>query len=187
MIQSTDKTDDLISCVQLFFNPMDCSHQAPHFMDGILQARLLQWVAVPFSRGSSWPRDWTWVSGIAGKLLPSEPPGKHSHQLVTCNHYGLILPCLSYSWDSAMLVTFLNSFPTDTFYLFIIYYFIFWPCCKACGILVPQSGVASLPPAVEASVFNTGCPTDTFYTEPLKAHSEMVKTFFKDASPKGKI
>ena len=65
-----------LSCVQLFFNPMDCSHQAPHFMDGILQARLLQWVAVPFSRGSSWPRDWTWVSGIAGNLLPSEPPGK---------------------------------------------------------------------------------------------------------------
>ena len=33
---------------------------------GILQARILEWVAVPFSRGSSQPRDWTQVSHIAG-------------------------------------------------------------------------------------------------------------------------
>ena len=33
---------------------------------GILQARILEWVAIPFSRGSSWPRDWTCASCIAG-------------------------------------------------------------------------------------------------------------------------
>ena len=33
---------------------------------GILQARILEWVAIPFSRGSSQPRDWTQVSCIAG-------------------------------------------------------------------------------------------------------------------------
>ena len=31
---------------------------------GILQARILEWIAISFSRGSSWPRDWTWVSCI---------------------------------------------------------------------------------------------------------------------------
>ena len=36
---------------------------------GILQARIPEWVAVPFSRGSSWPRDWTWVSHIAGSFF----------------------------------------------------------------------------------------------------------------------
>ena len=36
---------------------------------GILQARILQWVAIPFSRGSSLPRDWTWVSCIAGRVF----------------------------------------------------------------------------------------------------------------------
>ena len=36
---------------------------------GILQARILEWVAFPFSRGSSQPRDWTQVSCIAGQLL----------------------------------------------------------------------------------------------------------------------
>ena len=33
---------------------------------GILQARILEWVAFPFSRGSSQPREWTQVSHIAG-------------------------------------------------------------------------------------------------------------------------
>ena len=35
----------------------------------ILQARMLNWVAIPFSRGSSQPRDRTQVSGIAGRFL----------------------------------------------------------------------------------------------------------------------
>ena len=43
---------------------------------GILQARRLEWVAFPVSRGSSQPRDWTQVSRIAGGFLPAEPPGK---------------------------------------------------------------------------------------------------------------
>ena len=36
---------------------------------GIFQARVLEWVAISFSRGSSWPRDWTYVSCIAGICL----------------------------------------------------------------------------------------------------------------------
>ena len=35
---------------------------------GLLQAGKLEWVAISFSRGSSQPRDWTWVSCIAGSL-----------------------------------------------------------------------------------------------------------------------
>ena len=38
---------------------------------GILQARILEWVAFCFSRGSSHPRDWTQVSHIAGGLFTS--------------------------------------------------------------------------------------------------------------------
>ena len=55
-------------------DPMDCSLPGS-YVHGILQARILEWVAVPFSRGSSQPRDWTQVSHIADSLL-SEPPGK---------------------------------------------------------------------------------------------------------------
>ena len=36
---------------------------------GILQARILEWVAIPFSRGSSQLRDQTWVSCIAGRFF----------------------------------------------------------------------------------------------------------------------
>ena len=43
---------------------------------GILQARELEWVAIPFSRGSSQTKDRTQVSHIAGKFSTSEPPGK---------------------------------------------------------------------------------------------------------------
>ena len=36
---------------------------------GILLARTLEWVAIPFSRGSFWPRDRTWVSCVAGRFF----------------------------------------------------------------------------------------------------------------------
>ena len=38
--------------------------------------RILEWVAFPFSRGSSQPKDQTQVSHIAGRFFTSEPPGK---------------------------------------------------------------------------------------------------------------
>ena len=47
-------------------NPMDCS-PTDSSVHGILQARMLEWVAIPFSRGSSKPKDRTLVSCIAGR------------------------------------------------------------------------------------------------------------------------
>ena len=54
--------------VQLLATPWTVAHQAPLSM-GLPQARILEWVAIPFSRGSSWPRDGTQVSCIAGRYL----------------------------------------------------------------------------------------------------------------------
>ena len=54
-----------LSHVQLFVTPLD------YPVHGILQARILEWVAVPFSRGSSQPRDRTQVSHIAGGFFIS--------------------------------------------------------------------------------------------------------------------
>ena len=45
-------------------------------LHGISQARILEWVAISFSRGSSWPRDPTCISCTAGRFFTSEPPGK---------------------------------------------------------------------------------------------------------------
>ena len=50
------------SCLTCF-DPMDCT------VPGILQARILEWVAFPFSRGFSQPRERTQVSGIAGEFF----------------------------------------------------------------------------------------------------------------------
>ena len=47
---------------------MDCSLPGSS-IHGILQARILEWVAISFSRGSSQPRDWTQVSCIAGRCF----------------------------------------------------------------------------------------------------------------------
>ena len=54
---------------------MDCSPPGSS-VHGILQARILEWVAMPFSRGSSQPRDGTWISCIAGRFFTTETPGK---------------------------------------------------------------------------------------------------------------
>ena len=47
---------------------MDCSPPSSS-VHRIFHARILEWVAIPFSRGSSPPRDRTWVSCIAGRFL----------------------------------------------------------------------------------------------------------------------
>ena len=53
----------LRSCLTLC-NPMDCS-LPDSSVHGILQARILEWVAISSSRGSSWPRDWTCISYVS--------------------------------------------------------------------------------------------------------------------------
>ena len=50
-------------------DPLDCSPPGSS-LHGILQTRILEWIAISFSRGSSWPRDRTRVSCTAGRCLP---------------------------------------------------------------------------------------------------------------------
>ena len=66
---------------------MDCSLPGSS-LHGILQARVLEWVAISFSRGSSWPRDRTRVSCIPGRRFnlwatgetqPRQPVKKQRH------------------------------------------------------------------------------------------------------------
>ena len=71
----------LLRLVLLFATPWTVAPQAPLSM-GILQARILEWVATPSSRGSSQPRS----PASQVDSLPSEPPGKPRAQ----NYYLLI-------------------------------------------------------------------------------------------------
>ena len=55
------------SCL-ILCDPMNCSPPGS-YVHGILQAGILEWVAIAFSKGSSRPRDWTQVSCIAEELM----------------------------------------------------------------------------------------------------------------------
>ena len=50
-------------------HPLDCSPQG-------YRQRILEWVAISSSKGSSWPREWTCVSCIPGGFFTAEPSGK---------------------------------------------------------------------------------------------------------------
>ena len=64
-LQNESESEVAQSCPTLC-DPVDCSPPGSS-VHGILQARILEWVAISFSRGSSRPRDQTQVSCIAGR------------------------------------------------------------------------------------------------------------------------
>ena len=66
---------ELLSRVLLFFDPMDCSPSGSSVL-GISRARILEWVAISFSRGSFPPGVKPISPVLAGRFLTSEPPGK---------------------------------------------------------------------------------------------------------------
>ena len=69
-------------------DPTDCT------VHGILQARILQWVAFPSSRGSSQPWDQTQVFHIAGRFFTSWTTRE---VLIACNHYSVLNTCHVFS------------------------------------------------------------------------------------------
>ena len=73
-------------------DPIDCSLPGCS-VHGSLQARILEWVAIPFSRGSSQPRDQTHVSCIAGRFYS------------VSSHQGSILNALTMCLGKSLLVT----------------------------------------------------------------------------------
>ena len=66
------------SCLTCW-DPVDSSLPGSS-VHGISQARILGWVAISFSKGSSLPRDLIRVSCIGSRFFTTEPPGKQSHK-----------------------------------------------------------------------------------------------------------
>ena len=82
-------------------DPVDCSPPCSS-VHRTFQAKILEQVAIPLFRGSSWPRDWTRVSCIAGRFFAAELPGKplilHNQVMIqvtltTAALAGFSLPC----------------------------------------------------------------------------------------------
>ena len=86
---------------------MDCRPPGSS-IHGISQARILEWVSISFSRGSSQPRDQTWSPTLQADALTSEPPGK---PIIAKYFKGK-----SYFFDATCLLKQINTFlPTHHF------------------------------------------------------------------------
>ena len=74
-------------------DPMD------YIVHGILQVRILEWVAFPFSRGSSQPRDWTQVSHIAGGFFTSWVTREaQEYRVISLSLFQRIFPTQELNW-----------------------------------------------------------------------------------------
>ena len=65
LVGGYEHSESLQLCLT-FCEPMNCSPPGSS-VQGSLQARMLEWIAISFSRWSSWPKNQTWVSYIAGR------------------------------------------------------------------------------------------------------------------------
>ena len=75
-------------------SPLDCS-PAVSSVHGIFLGKILEWVAISSSRGSSWPRDWTCIFCFAVTLCTTEPPGKLSPREVAAAAAKSLQSCLT--------------------------------------------------------------------------------------------
>ena len=161
----------LFSHVQLFGTPMDYSLSG-FSVHRIFQARVPEWVAISFSRGSS--RDRTQVSHIAGRHFTiwasfiREAHEKKSQLKQQTSMLSYLKNCQTCPSATTTLISQQTSHWGKTLYqqkhydslktqmMFIIFqqktfffFFIFWRCGAACRILVPQPGIEPVTTAVD--------------------------------------
>ena len=82
---------------QTLCSPMNCS-QPGSSVHGVLQARILEWVAIPFSRGSSQSRVRTQDSWIAGGFSTTDSPGKARKSSLQCLSWQRLIKRLQKQW-----------------------------------------------------------------------------------------
>ena len=106
-------------------NPVDCGPPGSS-VHGILQARILQWFAISFSRGSSWPRDRTQVSCIAGRLFnlwaTREAPILILRLFIKTNSNSLTFTLATWNWFIHMLNTLYRGKKCAYTYIMYTYY-----------------------------------------------------------------
>ena len=107
---------------------MDCSLPGSS-VHGILQARILEWVAIFFSRVSSWPRNQIWVPCTADRFftdwaMKEAPFNEYSSPILHC-FIAQIVPALA--TGSSLRLGLVSLWCASSF-CFILFYFIFWHC-----------------------------------------------------------
>ena len=129
------------SCVTLC-DPTDCSPPGSS-VHGISQARILEWVAISSSRGSSQPRDWTHLSSLAGRFFTTEPPGEKAGK-------GSWKCYSKFHRQSSLFPGSLTANCTTAFGGKKKNFFFFWLCSAAWGLLAPWPRIEPASPTVES-------------------------------------
>ena len=141
---------------------MDC------IVHGILQAKILEWVAFPFSRGSSQPRDRTQVSHIAGSFFTSWATREAYLWMEGSMNVTFLRACENGDTVTVIISDYgfvhFSQYLLGYFVLFSVlwdcmikcvgFFFFFCPTTQHVGILVPWPGIEPMPPAVEAQSSN---------------------------------
>ena len=91
----------VIKSCPTFCDPMDCSLPGSS-VRGIFQVRTLEWVAISSTKGSSQPRDLTWVSSIARQILHHWTTWEASHWVAVLIKWDFMckVPIQCMSWSS---------------------------------------------------------------------------------------
>ena len=98
-----------LSHVQLFYNPMNCSPPCSSAR-GISQTRILEWVAISFSRGSSQPRDRTYLLHWQVDSLPLSHEGSPTAPLLLLSRL-VVSDSFGNSWTEAHQASLSMGFP----------------------------------------------------------------------------
>ena len=102
---------------QTLCDPLDCSPPGSS-VHWISKARILEWIGICFSRGSSQPRDWTHISCLAGRFVTTEPPGEKKKK-----KYIYIYIYIIYMYVGVCVCIYIYIYIYNTYILFFSYDF----------------------------------------------------------------
>ena len=106
-------------------DPLDCSPPGSS-VHGIFQARILEWVAIPFSRGSSQPRDWTQVSCMSGRFFTIW--ATRETQQCRASYFDVLVDHVHFLFEKCFFSYFAN-------FSFMLFAFLMLSCINCLGIL----------------------------------------------------
>ena len=179
--QGKVKESELAQSCPSLCHPMDCGLPGSS-IHGVLQASVLEWVAIAFSRGSSWPRDWTQVSHIAGKRFTLWANRETRKKKIKTNNSEYEEVAAGGTWGSILLGTLWGTtldncrhFPTNAWRN--------WAICTLPLILIgwgPPVGRVSPQPfqfALHLSWTSPMVPERTFGPRERGPHTEMGTSY----------
>ena len=140
-------------------DPMACGPPGSS-VHGISQARILEWVAIPFSKGSHWSMDGTYAFCIAGRFFTTEPPGMPIHTTGQGQKFEILLFIIILYLDFFHIMLFISNFG--------VLYILEKNNFSGCVILDVRVGLWRKLSAEELMLLNCGVGEDSWESLGLK-------------------